>query len=48
MIISSKVWLALSDSAKLAYLKMYGKILVDFGSYTQEIRREDLEKKAHA
>jgi hypothetical protein len=45
MVISSKVWLALSENAKLSYLRMYGKVLVDFGDYQQEIRLESFEKK---
>lgn len=48
MVISSKVWLALSDGAKLVYLRMYGKVLVDFGDYRQEVRLESYEKKACA
>ena len=48
MVISSKVWFALSDGAKVVYLKMYGKVLVDFGDYQQEIRLEAYERKACA
>jgi hypothetical protein len=45
MVIRSQAWLALSDNAKRDYLRMFGKVLVDYGKYRQEVRREAYIRK---